>query len=68
MTWMRYPRTEPTGADAARSAADATVMTNHRVVRNGSLWSCTFCRAAWPFPSPIPQDTTPCVLRLWGDQ
>jgi hypothetical protein len=41
-------------------------MTNHRVDRDGSWWTCRFCRRTWPFPGPLPSETGPCVPRDWN--
>lgn len=62
------PMAEPTGADLARARADATVLNNHHVVRDGSVWACLHCKVTWPFPTPVPSDPGPCVPRRWGDQ
>lgn len=49
--------------------ADDTIMTGHRMVRDGSWWRCMHgCGTIHPFPSPYPQPETPCVPRRWGDQ
>lgn len=50
--------------DSINRTADA-VLANHRVVRNGSLWSCKFCPASWPFGTPKPDDLGQCVPRPW---
>lgn len=48
--------------------ARAVVLDNHRMVRNGSLWACMHCPAAWPFPAPVPSDAGPCVPRPWREE
>jgi hypothetical protein len=52
-----------------RSTKDGaeTVLTNHSVFRNGSFWQCRYCLRQWPFPSPLPAGSGPCVPRRWGD-
>ena len=57
-----------TGADDARAVGNATVIDNHRVVRDGSVWTCVHCKGTWPFPGGVPTDPGPCVPRRWGDQ
>lgn len=57
-----------TGADEARARADATVLDNHRVVRDGSVWACVPCGRTWPWPASLPDDPGPCVPRRWGDR
>lgn len=55
-------------ADEDRERSAGTMLDNHRVVRDGSVWACLFCRRTWPFPAPVPADAGPCVPRRWGDQ
>lgn len=58
-----------TGADIARAASEAIVLTNHRVVRDGSVWTCMGgCGRTWPWPAPLPEPVGECVPRRWGDQ
>lgn len=59
-----------TGADDARARANDTVLDNHRVVRDGSVWACTHCGKVWPAQIPVRELTAPgpCVPRRWGDQ
>lgn len=42
-------------------------MTHHHVIRDGSVWLCTHCRATWPYPQPLPEPTTACVPRRWSE-
>jgi len=56
-----------TGHEEVAAKANDTVMTNHNVYRNGSVWACRFCPKTWPFPAPLPDDPGPCVPRRWGD-
>jgi hypothetical protein len=53
--------------DSIDRTSDA-VLTNHRLIRNGSLWACVHCPVSWPFGRPIPRDAGPCVPRRWGDR
>jgi hypothetical protein len=57
-----------TGADKARAASANLVLDTHRVVRDGSVWTCQACGQVWPFPGRVPDDAGPCVVRRWGDQ
>lgn len=41
------------------------VLTGHRMVRNGSWWTCMFCPYRVAFPSPWPRPAEPCVPRAW---
>lgn len=43
----------------------AAVLNNHRMVRNGSWWTCMFCPHRVAFPSPWPLPAGPCVPRAW---
>jgi hypothetical protein len=45
-----------------------SVLDNHNVYRDGSVWACRYCRRTWDFPSPIPRGDGPCVPRRWGDR
>jgi hypothetical protein len=53
-------------ADDIVNTANAT-MTHHHVIRDGSVWLCTHCRATWPYPQPLPEPTTACVPRRWSE-
>jgi len=46
------------------------VLTNHRMVRDGSAWRCMHCPHTLPFPSglPAPGATDPCIPRRWLDR
>ena len=44
------------------------VLTNHRMVRDGSVWMCQHCKRTAPFGQPMPTPTEPCIPRRWGDQ
>lgn len=46
----------------------AQVFDGHAVVRDGSFWTCRFCKQQWPYPSPVPADVQPCVPRKWGER
>lgn len=56
-----------TGSPATIAATEDAVLTNHRVVRDGSVWLCMFCLATWPYPQPLPVLATDCIPRRWGD-
>lgn len=58
---------QATRAEEQRESSSRITMTGHRVIRNGSVWSCMHCPQAWPFPAPLPDDPGPCVTRTWGD-
>lgn len=55
-------------AEQDRATGAGTVLDNHRVVRDGSVWACLHCKSTWPFPAPVPDDPGPCTPRRWGDQ
>ena len=48
-------------------ASNATVLDTHNVVRDGSWWTCRYCKGQWPYPAPLPAAPGPCVPRRWGD-
>lgn len=50
-----------------RDQLGATVLDNHSVVRDGSFWTCRFCRRQWPYPARVPSSAGPCVPRRWDD-
>lgn len=52
--------------DSIERTADA-VLNNHRIVLDGSVWTCLFCKRTWPYPQPLPVPAVPCVPRRWGD-
>lgn len=59
-----------TGGNTGRRVLDGAdaVLTNHRMVRDGSFWRClNGCGAEHPFPSPMPVLGETCVPRRWGD-
>lgn len=50
-----------------RATSNATVLDSHNVVRDGSWWTCRYCKGQWPYPAPLPDAPGPCVPRRWGD-
>ena len=53
--------------DAVVVAMDETVLTNHRVVRDGGVWLCLRCGRTEPFGALTDWGET-CLPRRWGDR
>lgn len=49
------------------SAGPDAVLTNHRVVRDGSWWKCVHCKRREPFGKLTDWGET-CEPRRWGDR
>lgn len=54
------------GEDGRDAAADV-MLTNHYVVRDGSVWKCVHCGRTEPFGKLTEWGET-CTPRRWGDQ
>lgn len=57
----RMPAVNPIGP------VDEMILTNHRVVRDGSWWKCMHCERREPFGKLLDWGET-CTPRRWGDQ